>query len=283
MFGRAALLAVIACGTSALAGDPLNFKYDGVAAKDAVKAIAQVTDKSIHLDGEYAASKLTLQVKNATLRACLDQIARAVGGVVFVDGAAYRIVPQWKAKLLKTLTSERMTFQFAGESTRKILAVIATYAGLSMAIDPEFGDPPATVAFTNVTPKVALAETLKQSEAGFDLRYGVVYVASKKRLAALPARMKLKVPAKPARRRVHLQLLRPNGGARGGVGGPSVQASAGRAQGARSSARQAQPDHDAAQGPGWRTRWRRSWRPRARRPSSRTAGSCSRSVSAWRQ
>lgn len=177
------------------AGDPLTFDYRDVPAKKAVEVIATYSGAKITLDAEFDQAKLTLKVKGVALDSCLEMIAIAVDGKLFRDGETYSIVPKWKHRLLKTLhRAERITYDFKNESTGRILGVIATYSGLPMVIDPELPDPIATVHVSNRTIAAALDKTLKPNAAGYDLRYGAVFIATQERLANLPKRLPIPIP-----------------------------------------------------------------------------------------
>jgi len=192
---RRLALVLLVAGSVAVGDDNLTFDYRDVPAKKAVEVIATFSGAKILLDEKYDQAKLSLKVKGAPLDTCLEMLALAIDAKLFRHGPIYHIVPKWKHALLETLhNGQRVTLTFEKESTVKILGVIATYFGVPMVLDPELGDPKASVKLANATVSAALEQTLKPNAAGYDLRYGVVFIATKKRLAALPKRLGIPIP-----------------------------------------------------------------------------------------
>lgn len=179
----------------------LNFRE--AAAADVLEVIAKTAGVKVALDPEYAGAKITVEMKNVAVGEALAGIAKQLGAVVH-EGK--RILPAWKRDMLVKLEKTRVknvdwkardiTFSGALQYARSV-------TGLNIALDPKLGrrtDTEIEMHVDGVSARSLLDLLCEPAGVGWDLRYGVVFVAPKERLKALPAVTPWKDEALPKKR-----------------------------------------------------------------------------------
>ena len=193
----------------AVAAGAFTIDVKNALARQVVVELGLKSRADIRLDIAFGDTRITLKTDDLPVRSCLEKLAEACGGELFVLNARdYHIVPGWKHALLGKLHGKKITLDYERESAKKLVQVIATDGGLDFAIDPAFADFKARLVVQDMTLVQALDTLLAQGKAAYDLRYGVVFVASRKRLAALPKRMPLVTPPRLEKQRFRIDSHR---------------------------------------------------------------------------
>jgi len=155
-------------------------------ARQVVVELGLTSRADIRLDIAFRDKLITLKTKDLPIAGCLEKLAEACGGKLFVFHARdYHIVPGWKHALLLKLYEKKVTLGYESESARKLASIVADASGLDIAFDPAFVDFKAKIVVQDMLLGQALDTILAPGKAAYDLRYGVVFVATRKRLATL--------------------------------------------------------------------------------------------------
>ena len=154
-------------------------------ARQVVVELGLTSRADIRLDIAFRDKRITLKTKDLPIGSCLERLAESCGGKLFVHARDFHIVPAWKHTLLSALYEKKITLGYENESASKLVQVIATHGALDLAIDPAFVDFKARIVVQDMLLGQALDTILAQGKAAYDLRYGVVFVAGRKRLATL--------------------------------------------------------------------------------------------------
>ncbi|MHC4952667.1 MAG: hypothetical protein ACYTGZ_02160 [Planctomycetota bacterium] len=145
--------------------------------------------QAIVLDDAYADKEVSIKLKNATVPEAITELARQLGGAAWKRSKDnWHIAPKWNIALRKKLATTKLDAVVGGPATLgNNLMAIRLMSRLNIVADPQL-DLSQRVPWVKDAGnlEIVLDKLTASAKCGWDLRWGVVYVASKKRLGALP-------------------------------------------------------------------------------------------------
>lgn len=150
----------------------------------------------VKFDEELARKLVTLKVDNQPLATVIDGLAKAAGGKV----VGKRIVTPWRYDLHAVLQKKRIIGRRGADRHRpveptgksnidlnKALDFLRAVTGADIVLDPQLLKTfKVDFNLANISCLQALDLLTAANELNWDLRYGVVFVSTKKRMKALP-------------------------------------------------------------------------------------------------
>jgi hypothetical protein len=185
---------------------PLSFEFAESTLAEAAKVLGVLANVEIVVEADLTAIPVTLRVKDLGLEACLALLAKLSGPDIEWRKEAegkYRIarkVPEWKAALLAKLAETRMDLDFADMPVEEVARFLSGLCGASVVIDPawlgetEAGERNLTLKVEEASLRESLDLLTVLKGLAWEARWGVVFIATKERLAGLPAAL-LPAPA----------------------------------------------------------------------------------------
>jgi hypothetical protein len=168
----------------------VTFQFEKESVAKILKVIETYAGKKVTLDPEYAEAKIALDLKNVTVPEALGRIARQLGAVVYGESS---IVPVWKRDVLVKLEKTRvhkLKFKANEIAFAEAIEYLRSLTGLNFALDPRLADRKGQgieLRADNIPARSLLDLLCEPAEIAWDLRYGVIFLATKERINALPA------------------------------------------------------------------------------------------------
>jgi type II secretory pathway component GspD/PulD (secretin) len=191
---------MLACSVAVLAqgergteknNDPrISVRFTKEDVSKVIEVFGLYSGTTIDLDPLYAHRRIDLALDNASLEAALKEVAAKLGAKVGrLPAGGFRIVPPWKAAFFEKLQNRKIAIDHpAPLPIASILSGVAKRAGVPAVLDPALRtNRTGELHVKDVTAAQALDLLTAPNELGWDLRYGVVFIATPARLKALPA------------------------------------------------------------------------------------------------
>ena len=167
----------------------VTFEFKDERATKIVKVISTYSGDKIKLDAEYRDKKATVVLTNATAEQGIAELARQLGGEAWKERKAYwHIAPKWSIALRKKLTTTKLDAVVGGPGTLgNNLLALRLMSGINLVTDPKLDLSKKIAPITDAgSVQKVLEKMCAKAGCAWSLRWGVVYVASRERLAAMP-------------------------------------------------------------------------------------------------
>ena len=174
----------------ASAGDErvtLDFKNEH--AMKIVKVLNMYSGAKIKLDAEYRDKTVTMRLSNSTAEKAYAELARVLGGAAWKERkGVWHIAPKWSIALRKKMTTTKLDAVVGGPSTLgNSLLALRLMSGINIVADPKLDLSKKIAPITDAgTVQKVLEKMCEKAGCVWSLRWGVVYLASKERLAGMP-------------------------------------------------------------------------------------------------
>lgn len=190
-------VAVCLIAAAALAqGERVTFQFQDESLEKVVDVLKTLGGIPLTLDDELKGRTVTLDLKNVLVEDAVDRLAAAAGARRRGDA----ILPEWKDNLLEELKKTKLhNLKLAQAPLKDVAAYLRSVTGANFVVDGPLADRKIDLVVDDITVGQAL-DLAFGAHAAWDLRWGVVYVATKPRLEELPAQVPLAGAKLPDRR-----------------------------------------------------------------------------------
>jgi len=185
---RITILLLLASLASA-EGERVTLDFKGDRATNIVNVLGTYMGAKIKLDAEYRDKTVTMRLSNSTAEKAYAELARQLGGEAWKERKGYwHIAPKWSIALRKKLSQKRLIAATSEPITLSHhLRALRMIGGINIVADPKLDLSKKLPLFTSSgNLQKLLEDTCAKVGCAWSLRWGVVYVATKKRLAAMP-------------------------------------------------------------------------------------------------
>jgi len=138
---------------------------------------------------QVAHLKVDIECAGLQPKSAIECVAKAFGcEAQNLGGKRWRIAPAWQIAIWKNLVNRKLAkVSFEEKPLREVLDFLRAVSGSPIHLDHEVdATRDVTLQVTNVTSGDALGLITELTQLKWELRYGVVYIASAERLKKLP-------------------------------------------------------------------------------------------------
>jgi hypothetical protein len=191
-----AVLVLMGAATSAWTTPEISLDVKDASIASVVKTISEKGKLDVILDEAVGKKKVTLSLAGTPPEKALKLVAMfASAKLIKLGEDTYWLGPKledWQKKAWTALATTKLNFNFQGTSLEDALGFCANMSKVPMVVDPAVfaSRKPDTLELTMAVEKINLRQALSLMtellSLSWDVRWGVVFVSTKKRLAALP-------------------------------------------------------------------------------------------------
>lgn len=174
----------------------ISVDLDDVTLAALARAVSEQAGVVVRVSDEVAGRRVTLALEKVTAEEVLKQAAaRAETTLTESADGSFRLGPEKptiEARIRKTLAEAKLNVNFQGTHLTEALDFYANMTGVTMVLDPhvlatrEAGTLEMNLAVQAIAADKLLALTSQLLDLTWDVRWGLVLVSTKERLAALP-------------------------------------------------------------------------------------------------
>ncbi len=192
----AALTLLVLCGATAAAEPKITLSVKDEPLRSVAMTIEKQSKLTVVVDRARADARITLSLEGVPVGTALARVAKAAGAEVvkLTSKAAWigRKLEVWERRLHASLVLTDLDVNFDEKSLGKVLRYVAGEMGATIALDPEVTRTRqrntllVTLKMRQVRSRDLFDLVTRSLDLAWDVRYGVVFVSTKERLASLP-------------------------------------------------------------------------------------------------
>ena len=169
---------------------PVKLTHKGATTADAKKALeSHPAFRRVEFAPQVAKLKVDLDCGGLTPEQAIEHVAKAFGcEAQSLGDKRWRIAPAWQIAILKKIDGAKgVALTIQGRSLREVLDIFTSAAGLAVHLDREVdSNRKLTLQVNKVSYRALLDLITEPNELAWELRYGVIYIATPDKLKKMP-------------------------------------------------------------------------------------------------